>query len=278
MKIKEKFRKYQETGDSPSGLERAGQIGSGPETGKIWHRNITKYIENPSRNKNRAGEAVIKALKSEESIVKDIEFLQTEFPLYGFMTKNLGINFWNGKADAIGWLGGKYVIVDWKATDLLNFWKGNKVAYGDYLHQCLVYARLLQLHLGLEKLPFILIVPISNTTGKDIHPALFRDFPDECKKKIEEYKWSKNSTLIVDVDKRFLKQTYTERGVVSCECVVNNLFTEDITVRQLLEALRFTDSKLNVVREDSSTESSTESRSESSSESSSDSSKESRSE
>ncbi len=237
-------------------LAKQGKTGSGTDVGQIWHKSITKYIEKPSRRKNRAGRAVIKALKSEKSIVKDIEFLrQTEFPLYGFMMRNLEIYFWNGKADAIGWLDGNYVIVDWKAVhlsavDLLEFWETEPLAYGDYLHQCLVYARLLQLHLGLKKLPFILIVPISSKTGKDIHPALFRDFPDECKEKIEKYKWSKDSRLIIDVDKRFLKQTYRKIGVVSDKCVVNDLFKKDITVGQLLRALGFKDSKLNVVCED----------------------------
>ena len=126
---------------------------------------------------------MIKALKSKESIVERIEFLQSEFPLHGFMTdeENSEIYFWNGKADEIGWFEGNYVIVDWKAVDLLNFWEDDRRAFGDCLHQCLVYARLLQLHLKLEELPYILIVPISNTTGKDIPLPCFATFPMNVK-------------------------------------------------------------------------------------------------
>ena len=242
MKIKEKFREYQEIRDSTSKLERAGrQSGRGTEDGNFWHKSAKKYIENPSQNKGGAGEALIKALESEESIVKGIKFLQTEFPLYGFMTTNLEINFWNGKADAIGWLGGHYVIVDWKAVELLEFWEGNPLAYGNYLHQCLVYARLLQLHLGLKKLPYILIVPIDNKTGNDIRPALFRDFPKECKEKIEHYEWSKElKVLEIDVAKTLVDEesfTVPNDGIVPDEARVIDVFKEDVTVRQLLEAL-----------------------------------------
>ena len=206
--------------------EKRGETGPNVETGKRWHTSIRKYLQSPENKKQESdeeGEAVIKALKSKESIVERIEFLQSEFPLYGFMTdeENSEIYFWNGRADEIGWFEGNYVIVDWKAFGVQKFWEDDRRAYGECLHQCLVYARLLQLHMELEELPFILIVHINSRTGKDICPALFRDFPDECKKKIEKYKWSK-TIMVIDV------------------------FKEDVTVRQLLEALRLNLSKLKV--------------------------------
>ena len=84
----------------------------------------------------------------------------------------------------------RYVMVDWKVLDILNSWEKNKNAFGKYHHQCLIYARLLQLHMDFDYLPHILIVPISSITGKDVYLALFWDYPEECKQAIESFKWS----------------------------------------------------------------------------------------
>ena len=236
-------------------LRIPGPTGSGgARIGQTWHGIIHRYLKNESRNSDEkmVGAAVINALKrSTRSIVKNIEILQSNFPLYGFMTdkENLDINFWDGDADAIGWFDGHYVIVEWKAVDLLKFWEKNPLAYGDYLHQCLVYARLLQLHMELENLPYILIVPISNTTGNDIHPALFRDFPDECKEKIEHYEWSKElKVLEIDVAKTLLEESFTvpNDGIVPGEARVRDVFKGDVTVSQLLETLGLNLLKLKV--------------------------------
>ena len=44
--------------------------------------------------------------------------------------------------------------------------------------------------MDLDYLPHILIVPISSRTGKDIHLALFWDYPIEGEEAIESFKWS----------------------------------------------------------------------------------------
>ena len=44
--------------------------------------------------------------------------------------------------------------------------------------------------MDLDYLPQILIVPISSRTGKDIHPALFWDYPIEGEEAIESFMWS----------------------------------------------------------------------------------------
>ena len=105
------------------------------------------------------------------------------------------IFLWQGDADAVGRYKDssgkeKYVIVDWKVLDVLEFWKKNTDAYGKYLHQCLVYARLLQLHLELDYLPHILIAPINGVTGNEIYPALFCDYPEKCTDQIDSFEWS----------------------------------------------------------------------------------------
>lgn len=115
--------------------------------------------------------------------------------MYSKTEKSPKVYLWQGDADAVGWYRdrsgmGRYVIVDWKVLNILEFWKKNADAYGKYLHQCLVYARLLQLHLELDYLPHILIVPISGETGRDVHPALFSDYPERCKELIENFEWS----------------------------------------------------------------------------------------
>ena len=84
----------------------------------------------------------------------------------------------------------RYVMVDWKVLDILNSWEKNKNAFGKYHHQCLIYARLLQLHMDLDYLPHILIIPISSITGKDVYLALLWDYPEDCKQAIESFKWS----------------------------------------------------------------------------------------
>ena len=101
-----------------------------------------------------------------------IDLLVSHMQLYGYMyskeESSPQVYYWQGDADAVGWYENKnteehgYVIVDWKVVELLNYWEKDKNAFGKHLYQCLVYARLLQLHLKLKYLPSILIVPISN--------------------------------------------------------------------------------------------------------------------
>ena len=109
---------------------------------------------------------------------------------------------WSGKPDVIGWYEDHCVIVDWKAIkDINNFWETTYRTYKRYLHQCLVYSRLLQLHLELKSLPQILIVAIDTSDDKNISAGLFSTFPDECKNKLQEYNWSTN----LDVQNKITK-------------------------------------------------------------------------
>ena len=85
-----------------------------------------------------------------------------EVPLRGFMYPKdedflPDLYYWNGRADAIGLLKReddyKYVIIDWKTArcKLESFWT-NKPSR-DSFTQCVVYAILLKLHLGLDYYP-----------------------------------------------------------------------------------------------------------------------------
>lgn len=181
-------------------LEAAGPEGPpfGNVLGHEWHKLLKDKIKGKKIDKKSYDKAVDSLFQQLRSTY-GIELLDSDFPLYGYMYSKDELSpevyFWQGDADAIGWYYNKkrgyneYVIVDWKVKrDLLEFWDSSE-AYGMYLHQCLVYAKLLQLHLKLDYLPSILIVPISGDNGKDIFPGFFCDYPEDCKEKIEEYWW-----------------------------------------------------------------------------------------
>ena len=102
-----------------------------------------------------------------------LNFLDSKFPLFGFMReREVATNekkhhpklyLWQGEADAIAysWELNRYVIVEFKVVDnLSDYWQSKTDLYGKHLHQCLVYAKLLQLHMNLHYLPPILIVGV----------------------------------------------------------------------------------------------------------------------
>ena len=159
---------------------------------------------------------------------------------------NEGVCLWNGKADAIAWYEDNYVIVEWKAVDLIECWNESKV-YTTFLHQCLVYSRLLQLHLSLEKLPSILIVTINNTgkiikAGKHIKAGYFRDFPRGCEKELEAYEWEMKSPVKqLSLPKALVKEGINV-GLVQEEVrkkEVSKVLKEGCTVGELVAGLKF---------------------------------------
>ena len=126
-----------------------------------------------------------------------IHLLDGHYPLYGYASDETDappqVYFWHGETDAIGQYKDnkgeeRYVIVDWKVLDILNSWEKNKNAFGKYLHQYLIYARLLQLRMDLDYLPHILIVPTGSIPGKT--STLRWDYPEWCKQAIESSKQS----------------------------------------------------------------------------------------
>lgn len=178
-----------------------------------------------------------------------IRWLDSDFKLHGYMYSKEEppeVYLWKGDADAVGWYEdspeeGRYVIVDWKVCDILMFWKKNVNAYGKFLHQCLIYARLLQLHLKLNYLPHILIVPISGITGQDIHPGLFCDFPKECKEMINSFEWSTTPPKPPATKKISAKwplfKPNLEAKKVDKDKLLTEIFKEGAKVSDLLEML-----------------------------------------
>ena len=230
-----------------SKLPCKGYTGRGPNIGKQWHSAIKHYInENNYSSDNDVDENIAKGVID---TVKDVfpnqfEFLKSEFALFGYMTQS-DISYWDGIADAIGFYEGNYVIVDWKVVQPENFKRQNPDVYGgSYLHQCLVYARLLQLHLNLEKLPFIMIVLINNENGEEIHPHMIETYPDECTKLLESYNWFVNKPTFtpptrIEVHCGNLikpKSSFIQQGVVDDETQLCQLFKKNAKVSDLRKA------------------------------------------
>ena len=244
-------------------LTKAGPTGpSGPKLGTKWHKLLKDSIKGEEMKKFQPDHVVAaKSFLDELKSVLGIEILDSDFCLYGFMYSESELSprvyFWHGDADAIGYYYNKkrgrceYVIVDWKVKrDLLNFWI-SKDTFGMYLHQGLLYAKLLQLHLKLDYLPSFLLVPISSDNGSDVHPGLFSDYPDECKELINHQFWwgteppalnqriyAEKSLLQRDVllglkEKNFDKSSST----YSAETPLKVIFDENATVGDLLKAL-----------------------------------------
>ena len=180
-KIKDKFRNHLEV--LIDRLAKAGPTGPlGPELGNKWHKLLKDSIKGEEMEKYQpdhvmAAESLLHMLKS----ALGIEILDSDFYLYGFMYLESELSpelfFLQGEADVIGCYYNKkrgqheYVIVDWKVKrDLLNFWD-SKDTFGMYLHQGLLYAKLLKEHLQLSYLPSVLIVPISGENGRDVQPG-----------------------------------------------------------------------------------------------------------
>ena len=207
-----------------------------------------------SSNGSRNDETVEFYLLQEIFKTFRINLLESHFPLYGYASDETDappqVYFWHGEADAIGWYWDqerrvRYVIVDWKVLDILDFWEKNKDAFGKYLHQCLIYARLFQLHMRLDYLPRILIVPISSITGEDIHPALFKDYPDDCKEAIESFKWS------VELPKHTMKvrggRPFEKKGTVDRKSPLKEILHKDASVGEFLDALGLTSLELEII-------------------------------
>lgn len=184
----------------------------------------------------------------------DLRFLDKKFPLFGFMrdaatdTKNYPkLYLWRGEADAIAYSRTleKYVIVDFKVVnDLLSYCDKKTVLCGEHLHQCLLYAKLLQLHMGLKYLPPSLIVVIHQATGIEGSFPLFQDYPEKCRKRLDVYEWfteqpSKRPLKIKSNEKLWHKNFKGKKGEIPPEIPLQKIFEGKATVKDLLDVLSY---------------------------------------
>ena len=178
----------------------------------------------------------------------------SKFPLFGFMRevatnekKHPKLYLWQGEADAIAYscVLNKYVIIEFKVVDnLSDYWKSKTDLCGKHLHQCLVYAKLLQLHMNLHYLPPSLIVVIHKVTGKEGYFALFKDYPQECYERLDEYEWfteqpKKRPLRIVNTDNLLHEDFRHGEGVVDPHRKLSDILREDATVKDLLDSLGY---------------------------------------
>ena len=264
--------------DEPARFSEKGYIGNGQQ----WDKLLSDYIKNPtvttllgpvsgirisslfSRYLTRPVEEelldTILRIICDKSPFGELEFLESKFSLFGFMRnratdekKTPKLYLWQGDADAIAYSKkvGKYIIVDFKVVDNLSYyWQKKTDLCGKHLHQCLVYAKLLQLHMNLNYLPPSLIVVIDRVTGFQGFFPLFADYPKECKDKLDEYDWS-----IEQPGKLPLKMAKNDKllregahdGVVPFDKKLKEIFKETATVRDLLEALHLDYDALEIV-------------------------------
>ena len=199
-------------------------------------------------------DVAVKELVNTVEIKHDVRFLDKKFPLFGFMrdaatdTKNHPkLYLWRGEADAIAYSRKlkKYVIVDLKVvSDLLDYCKRNTVLCGKHLHQYLVYAKLLQLHMELDYLPPSLIVVIHQATGIEGYFPLFQDYPGECYERLDEYEWftkqpSKRPLKINNTEKLWHKNCKGKKLRIPPEIPLQKIFEGKATVKDLLDVLGY---------------------------------------
>ena len=225
--------------------------------GHEWDALLSNWIKrnrfpvHPISPSQTLQEKVAASLISRVEQQHELTFLDSKYPLFGFMRevakdqkKHPKLYLWQGEADAIAYSRNldKYVIGDFKVVDdLLDYCKKQTNLCGKHLHQCLVYAKLLQLHMGLDYLPPSLIVAIDRFTGMRAYFPLFEDYPKECYKKLNEYKWFKEQP-----PKRPLKIYNPEKllnliSPISQNTPLQQLFSSNATVKDLLDLLGYDD-------------------------------------
>ena len=135
-------------------------------------------------------------------------------------------------------------LVDFKVVDnILDYWKTKTDLCGKHLHQCLIYARLLKLHMELDYLPPSLIVVIDKVTGCQFYPPLFEDYPQECKDKLKNhYNWFKKPPptkplSILNKDGRVFSKDRS--GIIDPHLLLKELLNQKATVKDLLDVLGF---------------------------------------
>ena len=202
----------------------------------------------------RDPERAARELLSIVEMKHNLHFLDSSFRLFGFMRevatdakKHPKLYLWRGVVDAIAYSTelGQYVIVDFKEVEnLLEYWRKKTDLCGKHLHQCLVYAKLFQLHMELDYLPPILIVAIDSFTGMDGYFPLFEDYPEQCYKKLDEYEWFVNPPqkrpLKICKPEKLLSPVFRDGfTAISPNTSLKALFNADATVENLLDLLGY---------------------------------------
>ena len=244
--------------------------------GGVWDALLAKWIKTVKTNRGDTdGSSTSSSTSpSEEDVIQErvardlissieeehnLSFRDSKFPLFGFMrevatneNKHPKLYLWQGEADAIAcsWALEKtpVMIVEFKVVDnLSDYWEKKTDLCGKHLHQCLVYAKLLKLHMKLPYLPPSLIVVIHKVTGKEGYFVLFENYPKECYEKLDEFEWfteqpPKRPLKIANTDKLLHENfRYMCRDVVVAPAPtkLSDIFGEDATLKDLLDSLGY---------------------------------------
>ena len=217
---------------------------------EILTTHVSRLLPRSERDEERAARELISYVEMKHNL----RFLDSTFQLFGFMRevatdakKHPKLYLWRGEVDAIAYSTEleKYVIVDFKVVDsLLDYWEKKTDLCGKHLHQCLVYAKLFQLHMSLDYLPPILIVVIDRFTGMDGYFPLFEDYPGECYKKLDEYEWFVNPPqkrpLKIYKPEKLLSPVFIDGSTaIFPNTSLKALFNADATVENLLDLLGY---------------------------------------
>lgn len=227
--------------------------------GQEWDELLSKWIKqncpsldpiSPSQTLENVAARLISCVEQQHGLT----FLDSKFPLFGFMKevakdqkKHPKLCLWQGEADAIAYSSalGKYIIVDFKVVDnLLDYCQKKTDLCGKHLHQCLIYAKLLKLQMGLPYLPPSLIVAIDRFTGKDGYFPLFEDYPDECEKRLDEFEWFKEQPqkhpLKIDNAENLLNPLFINGSApIYPYTPLRAFFNDAATVEDLLDQLGY---------------------------------------
>ena len=225
--------------------------------GQEWDELLSKWIKqnrpsldpiSPSQTLENVAARLISCVEQQHGLT----FLDSKFPLFGYMKevakdqkKHPKLYLWQGEADAIAYSSAleKYLIVDFKVVDnLLDYCQKKTDLCGKHLHQCLVYAKLLKLQMGLSYLPPSLIVAIDRFTGKDGYFPLFEDYPDECKKRLDDFEWFKEQPqkqpLKIDNAENLLNPSFINGSApIYPYTRLRAFFNDTATVEDLLDLL-----------------------------------------
>lgn len=181
--------------------------------GSIIHASLNEVL----RKRKNAGNRYTKEEQQLLEFVEDIEekfqlkIVLSEKHIGGFSTELKGQErpyYWSGKIDAIGLMNGNdkdgcgVVVLDWiTCSNIKTFWE-NATQYKNKLHQCLIYRRLLAVHMreyfedpSIPE-PGIMIVALDKENINDNDPRLCMDFNELEEAGIFEglnrFKWDAN--------------------------------------------------------------------------------------
>lgn len=211
---------------------------------------------NAAKERLKVAEKKLNSIQVAEKLVDKLQktydglrFNQSKFPLFSFMRDDTDekkmpkLYLWQGEADAIAFYNRQYIIVDFKTVGNISEYQQNAVDLcGKHLHQCLIDAQLLKLHMNLDYLPPILIVVIDRVTGFQIYPPLFGKYPSECEEKLKNFKWSKKEfsqkppLRLRDDGKLFIGNTVSP---VDTGKKLTEIFKSEATAKDLLDALGY---------------------------------------